>query len=144
MAAWPGTPSIPLSRIESSPKGRSVPVFGAIISAIPAILLALSVSPGKALVVAAVYLAIQQVDAHVVSPLVIGRSVSLHPALSAFGVVIVGALFGFVGLLVAVPVISLAAVLVEELWMSPLEENRWGVAAEPELSYGPRSGGLAS
>jgi predicted PurR-regulated permease PerM len=101
-----------------------VPIFGAIISGVPAVLLALSISPGKAVVVALIYLVIQQIDAHLTSPLVMGRSVSLHPALIAFGVVIVGALFGFVGLVVAVPLLSLVAVLVEELWMKPLDEHK--------------------
>jgi len=50
------------------------------------------------------------------------RTVKLHPAVIAIGVVIVGQLFGFVGLIVAVPILSLIVILVEELWVKPMEE----------------------
>ena len=40
----------------------------------------------------------------------------------AVGVVVVGQLFGFVGLIVAVPILSLLVILAEELWVKPMEE----------------------
>jgi predicted PurR-regulated permease PerM len=98
-----------------------VPFFGSIVSAIPAVLLALTVSPGKALAVIVIYIVIHQVEGNVIHPLIMGRAIRLHPALLAFGVVVAGALFGPLGLIVAVPLLSLAAVCVEELWMKPLE-----------------------
>lgn len=45
------------------------------------------------------------------------RAVHLHPAVIAFGVVAVGEVFGFLGLLVAIPILSLTAVLIDELWV---------------------------
>lgn len=100
-----------------------VPFFGAVISGVPAVLLALTISPGKALITLIVFLLIHQIEGNVIAPLVMGRSINLHPALLAFGVVILGALFGPVGLIVAVPLLSLAAVLVEELWMRPFDKR---------------------
>jgi predicted PurR-regulated permease PerM len=97
-----------------------IPFFGAIIGGIPAVLLGLTQSPGKALVVLIVYLGIHQLEGNLIAPVVMGRTINLHPALLGFGVVIVGALLGALGLIVAVPVIALVAVLVEELWMVPL------------------------
>ena len=47
----------------------------------------------------------------------------LHPALIAIGVVVVGQLFGFVGLFVAVPILSLMVIAVEEFWVKPVEES---------------------
>ena len=41
----------------------------------------------------------------------------------AVGVVVVGQLFGFVGLIVAVPILSMLVILIEELWIGPLEES---------------------
>ncbi len=99
-----------------------VPYFGAIAGALPPVLLGLTDSPGRALVVLAVYVAVQQVEGNVVIPLVMSRTVRLPPAAIAIGVVVVGAVFGFVGLFVAVPIISTFAILIEELWARPLEE----------------------
>jgi predicted PurR-regulated permease PerM len=98
-----------------------VPYFGAIASGIPPVLFALTDSPGKALLVMAVYVLVQQFEGNVTIPLVMSRTVKLHPAVIAFGVVVVGQLFGFVGLIVAVPILSLIVVLVEEIWVRPME-----------------------
>ncbi len=99
-----------------------VPYFGAIAAGIPPFLFAFTDSPGKALLVLGVYLLVQQVESNLVIPLVMSRAVKLHPALIAVGVVVVGQLFGFVGLIVAVPLLSLIVILVEELWVKPMEE----------------------
>ena len=68
-----------------------------------------------------VYVLVQQFEGNVTIPLVMSRTVKLHPAVIAFGVVVVGQLFGFVGLIVAVPILSLIVVLVEEVWVKPME-----------------------
>jgi predicted PurR-regulated permease PerM len=99
-----------------------VPYFGAIAGAIPPTLFALTDSPGKALIVLAVYILVQQVESNVTIPVVMSQTVRLHPAVIAIGVVVVGQLFGFIGLLVAVPVLSMLVILVEELWVKPMEE----------------------
>lgn len=99
-----------------------IPYFGAIASGIPPVLFALTDSPGKALLVIVIYVAVQQIEGNLTIPLVMSRTVKLHPALIAGGVVVVGQLFGYVGLIVAVPIMSLVAILIEELWVQPLEE----------------------
>jgi predicted PurR-regulated permease PerM len=100
-----------------------VPYFGAIASGLPPVLLALTVSPGKAVAVIVVYTLVQQFEGNVTIPLVMSRTVKLHPAVIAVGVVVVGQLFGFVGLIVAVPILSMLVILAEELWVKPLEES---------------------
>jgi predicted PurR-regulated permease PerM len=100
-----------------------VPYFGAIVSSIPPILYALTISPGKAVIVAAIYIVAHQVEGNVLQPLVVARTVKLHPAIVAVGVVAVDRLFGFVGLIVAVPVIATAKILLDELWVKPLERG---------------------
>jgi predicted PurR-regulated permease PerM len=101
-----------------------VPYFGALISAIPPILYALTISPGKAVIVALIYIGAHQLEGNVIQPLVVARTVKLHPALVAVGVVAVDELFGFVGLLVAVPILVTIKILVEELWINPMERSR--------------------
>ena len=106
-----------------------IPYFGAFASGIPPVLFALTDSPGKALLVIVIYVAVQQIEGNLTIPLVMSRAVKLHPAVIAVGVVVVGQLFGFVGLIVAVPILSLIVVLLEELWVKPMEAAARGPTA---------------
>ena len=99
-----------------------VPYFGAIAGAIPPTLFALTDSPGKALVVLAAYVLVQQIESNVTIPVVMSQRTKLHPAVIAIGVVVVGQLFGFVGLFVAVPILSLIVISVDEFWVKPVEQ----------------------
>ncbi len=109
-----------------------VPYFGALVSAVPAIAYAVTVSPGKALLVAGLYLVAHFVEGDLLSPLVMSRAVRLPPALVAVGVLAVDRLFGFAGLLVAVPIIVTVKLTVEELWVRPMEETyAWQLEANP-------------
>ena len=100
-----------------------VPYFGAIAGAIPPMLFALTDSPGKALLVLGAYILVQQLESNVTIPIIMAQRVRLHPAVIAIGVVVVGQLFGFVGLFVAVPILSLIIIAVEEFWVKPVEEG---------------------
>lgn len=100
-----------------------VPYFGAIAGGIPPVLYALTDSPGKALLTLAVYILVQQLESNVTIPVVMAKRTRMHPALIAIGVVVVGQLFGFVGLFVAVPILSLIVIAVEEFWVKPIETS---------------------
>jgi predicted PurR-regulated permease PerM len=100
-----------------------VPYFGSIAGAIPPVLFALTDSPGKAVVVLIAYILVQQLESNVTIPIIMAQRVRLHPAVIAIGVVVVGTLFGFVGLFVAVPILSLIIIAVEEFWVKPIEEG---------------------
>ncbi len=100
-----------------------VPYFGALVSSIPPIILALTVSPGKAVLVAIIYVVAHQVESNMIQPLVVARTVELHPAVVAVGVVAVERLFGFVGLIVAVPILATIRILIEELWIKRVEHT---------------------
>lgn len=94
-----------------------VPYFGPIAASIPPILFGLADSPEQALLVAVVFIVVQQVEGNLTIPLVMAQTVRLHPALIAIGVVVVGRLLGFVGLFVAVPILALIVILVDEVWV---------------------------
>jgi predicted PurR-regulated permease PerM len=100
-----------------------VPYFGSIAGAIPPVLFALTDSPGKAVLALVVYVAVQQFESNITIPIIMSQRVRLHPAMIAIGVVVVGQLFGFVGLFVAVPILSLIVIVVEEFWVKPIEES---------------------
>jgi predicted PurR-regulated permease PerM len=119
-----------------------IPYFGSIIGGIPPVLLGLTHSPARALLVLGVYVLVQQVEGNLIIPLVMAQRVRLHPALIAVGVVAVGALFGVVGLFVAVPILSTFQILVDELWVRPAERaetRRVGVGDHPPEAPGERA-----
>ncbi|HEY3021644.1 MAG TPA: AI-2E family transporter [Solirubrobacteraceae bacterium] len=97
-----------------------VPYLGSIAGAVPPVLVGLADSPSKALVVLAVYVLVQQIEGNVIVPLVMSRMTRIHPAAIVVGVVVVGNVLGFVGLLVAVPLISATLILVRHLWVEPM------------------------
>lgn len=99
----------------------TIPYFGGAIAIVPAALLGLTYSPSKAALVVVLYLLVLQLEGNIIVPLVMARTVKLHPALIAVGVVAVGELLGFLGLFVAIPILSLAVILVDELWVDRLE-----------------------
>jgi predicted PurR-regulated permease PerM len=111
-----------------------IPYFGAILGAIPPTLFALTDSSEQAVLALVIYIVVQQVESNLTIPLVMANRVRLHPAVVAIGVVIIGQLFGFVGLFVAVPILSLIVVLVDELWVKPLERDR---AVQPATGLEP-------
>jgi hypothetical protein len=76
----------------------------------------------------------------VIIPLVMAQRVKLHPALIAIGVVVVGQLLGVIGLFVAVPIISAAVILVDELWVKLNERDRGIKAASPLDDVGEAAG----
>jgi predicted PurR-regulated permease PerM len=98
-----------------------VPYFGAIIGAVPPTLFALTDSPEQALLALGVYVLVQQIEGNLTIPLVMAERVNLHPAVVAIGVVVVGQLFGFIGLFVAVPLLSMIIILTDELWVKQVE-----------------------
>jgi predicted PurR-regulated permease PerM len=110
-----------------------IPYYGSILGAIPPTLFALTQSPGKALAVLAVYVLVQQIEGNVIIPVVMSRTTRLHPAVIAIGVLVVGQLFGVVGLFVAVPIISGVVILTEETWVREIEDahaRRTGAGAQ--------------
>jgi predicted PurR-regulated permease PerM len=116
-----------------------IPYFGAIVGALPPTLFALTNSPGKALVVLAIYIAVQQIEGNVLIPLIMSNRTRLHPALIAIGVLVVGQLFGFIGLFVAVPIISMVVILSEELWVKPTEARHGLRPASPLEQVSPEA-----
>lgn len=64
-----------------------------------------------------VIIAVHQVEANLIGLLVMARSVHLPPAVIAIGVVAVGEVFGLLGLIIAVPLLSLTQIRIDVLWV---------------------------
>lgn len=114
-----------------------IPYFGALASSILPILYALTISPGKAIIVAGIYIGAHQVESNMIQPLVMARAVELHPAVVAVGVVAVERLFGFIGLIVAVPILATIRILVQELWIIPMEQRNLELAKPGPIAAEP-------
>lgn len=98
-----------------------IPNYGSIVSAVPPILAALAESPGKAVLVLAVYIVVNQIEGNLLLPLIMARTVDMHPAVVAIGLLVAASLFGLIGVFIAIPLVSLAMILVQALWIEPQE-----------------------
>lgn len=88
-----------------------IPYFGPLVGIIPALVLALMKAPITVLWVILVFVAVNQLEASVIAPKIIGERVGLHPLAVIFAVLAGGELMGLVGMLLAVPVAGIVRVL---------------------------------
>ncbi len=91
-----------------------VPVIGPIVSSIPAIGLAFTISPILAGGVAAMYFVIQQLENHIIVPQIMKRAVGLNPLVVILAIAIGGRLLGIVGGVLAVPITVVAQVIISD------------------------------
>jgi predicted PurR-regulated permease PerM len=101
--------------------GEMIPMIGPLISAVPAIAVAFTVSPGLALGVAIFFLVQQQLENAVLVPKLMGETVGLSAVTVITALVIGSELLGFAGALLAVPTAAIIQVLVEELYLKETE-----------------------
>ena len=101
-----------------------IPYVGPWLGAAPPVLYALVQHPLSALWVALLFLGIQQLEGHVVVPKVMGRSLRLHPLLVIFGLLAGGEIYGFPGILVALPLLA-AGRAAWEFFAERVELQKW-------------------
>jgi predicted PurR-regulated permease PerM len=112
-----------------------VPYVGPWLGAAPPVVYALVQHPLSALWVALLFLAIQQLEGHVVVPKVMGKSLRLHPLLVIFGLLAGGEIYGFPGILVALPLLA-ASRAVWEFFSERVELARWTVDGSLDETVG--------
>ena len=94
--------------------GAFIPVIGAVLAGLAAFLIALATEGvTAALIVGGLVLAVQQIEGNVLAPLIVGRSISMHPMLVILAVATGGALWGIMGAFVAVPLTAIAVSLLD-------------------------------
>jgi predicted PurR-regulated permease PerM len=94
-----------------------IPTIGPILSAVPAIAMGFLDSPEKALWVALAYVGIQFLENHLLIPLLMKEGVDIPPALTILAQALMALVFGFLGLLVAVPMLAATMVAVKLLYV---------------------------
>ena len=92
-----------------------IPYFGAIVAVIIATLLTmLTGGIGQAIAMVIVVTILQQIDANIINPKIIGNSLKVSPLLVIFGVTIGGAYFGVWGMFLAVPILAVLKIILED------------------------------
>ena len=84
-----------------------IPIFGAILSTVPAVVIALQDGPTTALLTAGWIVLIHQIEANLLNPKIMGDAAKVHPVLVVFALLAGESLFGIAGALLAVPVLSI-------------------------------------
>lgn len=93
-----------------------IPFFGPWISGIVGVLITFSTSPTKAIIVAIIYLAVQQAESAFIVPKVMSKSLGLNPLLVVIAILIGFKIGGVMGALIAVPFVAMLSVLVDDLF----------------------------
>lgn len=94
-----------------------VPIAGPIIAAVPGIAMSFLDGPEKAIYVTLAYIGIQQVEANLVTPLLMKRGLEIPPVLTITAQGVLSIVFGFIGLLVAVPMLAATIVPIKMLYV---------------------------
>ena len=84
-----------------------------------------------------VYLVVNQIEGNLLLPLIMARTVDIHPALVTVGLLAVAALFGLIGIVIAIPLMSLTMILVQALWIEPGEARASARASAPAAVIEP-------
>ena len=95
-----------------------IPLIGPWVGAVPGIAIALTTGGGlsQAVTVGVVMAIVQQIDNHFISPIVMRRAVKLHPAVVMMALLAGGTIWGFFGLLLAVPATAFVKIVVGHVW----------------------------
>ena len=115
--------------------GEAIPIIGPIIGAVPALLVAATVSPQMVLIVAAVYVVIQVLEGNVLVPLVMRNTIGIPPFLVLVSILAGAAIGGIVGALLAVPFLAAVEVVLERL-----QDREQSVALDPASAATPAPG----
>ncbi|MET0270834.1 MAG: AI-2E family transporter [Sphingomonas sp.] len=98
-----------------------IPLVGPFLGAVPALLIALTVSFETTLWTAGFFVVWQQIEGNALAPIVMRYAVSIPPAVTLFALFLFGGLFGIIGILLGGPLTVAAWVLVKRLWVDTRE-----------------------
>lgn len=111
-----------------------IPFFGPIIGAVPCFFIILIVDPAKALWFLLFILVLQQVDGNIIGPKILGYSVGISAIWIVFAIVIGNQLFGFIGMVIGVPLFAIIYVLFKEWSENKLREKKMPTRTEEYTS----------
>jgi predicted PurR-regulated permease PerM len=95
--------------------GETIPIVGPVIGGLAAVAVAITVSPKLALMVGIYFLVLHQLEANVLVPKIMERSVGVSPVAVMVALLVGGSLMGIVGAILAIPTAALLSVVIEEI-----------------------------
>ena len=107
-----------------------LPFFGPFIGAVPSILILLFINPYSALWFAIFVVVLQQIDGNILGPYILGDSVGISPLWIMFSIILGSSLFGFMGMLLSVPIFALIYAILGTITDSMLRKR--GLRTAPE------------
>ena len=99
-----------------------IPIVGSFVGGFLPALVALTISPLKLVLVLVLFLLLNQIDAHIFQPIVVGQQVNLHPVAVIIAVLIMGELLGLIGVVFAIPAAVVVTTLFDEFTANPIED----------------------
>lgn len=115
--------SLPLANAMLAGLLTFIPNLGPTLSVIPPMAIGLLDAPWKAIAVLILYIIIQQVESNILTPLVMKKQVSLLPAVTLISQIAFAYFFGFLGLLLALPLVIVMQVVIRELLVRDLLDH---------------------
>ncbi|MGN0203882.1 MAG: AI-2E family transporter [Coprococcus sp.] len=113
-----------------------IPFFGPYIGAIPSAIILLTVSPMDCLIFVVFIVILQQVDGNIIGPRILGNSTGLSGIWVLFAILLFGGLFGFVGMIIGVPVFAVIYDILRKLIIKGLRlRKKEGMFREYEAEY---------
>jgi len=99
--------------------GEGVPTLGPVLAATPPTVVMLLTDPIRALAVVVLFVVVQQVESNILVPIVMGNRLKVHPWGLIFMILVMGDLFGFVGIFLATPTAAILEVVYQEMAPKP-------------------------
>jgi len=110
---------------------KLIPNFGSLAAMIPGVLLGLTIGPNTAIITALLYMLSQTIVSNIVTPLIQKKMINIPPALTIISQVIMGTLSGVLGIILAVPLLAIIIILVDELYVKKIN---------PDIADSPTTG----
>jgi predicted PurR-regulated permease PerM len=107
-----------------------IPMLGPILSGTPAVAMGLLDSPQKAVLVLVAFTLIQFFENHILIPMLMKEGLDLPPVVTLIGLALMGLVFGFLGMLIAVPLLALLMVVVKMLYVEDVVGEEMETGAE--------------
>ena len=92
-----------------------IPIFGPFIGAIPSAIMIFFISPTKALIFTILILIIQQIDANIITPKILGDKIGIAPIWVLVSILVFGYFFGLIGMIIGVPITALMIEITREI-----------------------------
>jgi len=101
-----------------------VPIAGPWLGGVPAVVIALLDEPSKALWTAGAIVGIQMIESQLITPIVMSQAARVHPFITLFAILLFGGMLGFLGVLLALPLVLLFGTAIQVFWVERVLDAR--------------------